>query len=152
VPLTRSQVRAAFTAARKHFGGKIPKGTKLARFVPGHHSTSRASPIHHSTSTTRRRVATAKKTVSRHPKLVTRGINALGLVIAFGQSVGALARTATGQESPENLPHDIVYYESGLDINTGQVNLQQTITSVELKAIGWAVTKIAKNLTKSMRM
>lgn len=41
----RSDVQIAFAAARKHYGGKIPKGTKLARFMPkGSSSSKKGNP------------------------------------------------------------------------------------------------------------
>jgi hypothetical protein len=59
---------------------------------------------------------------------------------------------AQGTALPENLPHDIVFSESGYDLNNGNLNLQQTTKSITLKAVAWGVTKIAKHFTKSMRM
>ncbi len=93
-----------------------------------------------------------KHTVRRHPKLVTQGINAASLLIAFGGSVGDVVRVVEGQANPVNLPHDIVLSESGVDINTGQINFNQLITSLELKAAGWIFNKAAKALTRHMRM
>jgi len=73
-------------------------------------------------------------------------------LIAFGDSAAAALRVAEGQALPSNLPHDIVYAESGYDLNTGQLNLQQTTKSITLKVVAWGVTKVAKHFTKSFRM
>jgi hypothetical protein len=161
VPLTRAQVREAFKRARAHYKGKIPKGTKLSSFLPGsRHSTSGNSRHDSSTggrvatpSKARRAGGKVKKFAGRHPKLTTRGANALGLLISFNQEINSAVANFQGgvwTTKPAQAAGDLLYNATGFNPNTGQFNQGQLLVSAGSKVGGYVFSRVVKKLLKTM--
>lgn len=92
----------------------------------------------------------AKHSASRHPKAVTRGINAIGLLIGFGQEASGVV-TDIMQGKFDMIPKDIAYYGIGLNYD-GTLDTNQLIRSASAKLAGFGWAWGAKQLAKRLKV
>jgi hypothetical protein len=89
--------------------------------------------------------------VTKHPKAVTAGANALGLLIMFNQEIQSAA-TSIKAGRIEQTPAAILYAATGVDVNGQSFNSQQLGISAVSKIGGYFLAKVIKKATKSMRV
>lgn len=92
--------------------------------------------------------------MAKHPKALTKAVNALGLIIAFNQEIGqAIQDVQNGSyfNDPVNALNRLKFKSLGID-NFGTVNPAQLSASITSKVGGYAFVKIAKFFTKRLRM
>lgn len=158
MPLTKAQVQLAFKRARAHFKGKIPKGTKLARFVknPSHHTAPHSTRTTHHSPSRKHRVSGAVKSVaSKHPKLVNQAVNGLSAAIAFSPEIASAvtdAQNGNWQRVPAQALGHITAATTGFDPGDSSFDANKLKASIAAKAGGYAFNKVAKYFLKRFRM
>ena len=87
----------------------------------------------------------------RHKQgIVSKGINAIGLVIGLNQGVGRAIQPAMSG-NPKEAVHQFIYGETGYDMDNGNFNQQQAIASLTSKAVAILWVKGVHYLRKHMK-
>lgn len=87
----------------------------------------------------------------RHPKITTTAVNVTAAFIAFNQGITKSIGPAMSGNAPEAL-RQLAYGETGLDVETGNVDFTQTSRSVASKVAAVVWKKGASYILKHFKV
>jgi hypothetical protein len=96
----------------------------------------------------------AKASFRRHPKLLTRAVNATGALIAFNREIGSVVtdfQSGNLMANPHGSLQNLLYASVGITPD-GSLNNAALQASIVSKVGGYAFVKIAKFFLRRFRM